>query len=62
MGCAIIEFDLLPQRLVPADQRGRRKPQEPERIRHAPCLPGLDDRLPDGDVEASFEDAGVDDA
>jgi hypothetical protein len=53
---------LLAQRLVPADQRRRRKAHEAERVRNAPRPVQLDHRLVDGDVEPALAYARVDDA
>ena len=56
---AVLQVDFLPQGLVTPDQCGRWKAQEAKRVRNRPLLARLDNRLSDGNIQASFQDAGI---
>ena len=57
----VVEVDLATEVLVAADQRGWRETQEADRVRHIAGVALLDQCGIEGNVRATFANAGIDD-
>src|SRR4029078_885401 len=62
VGAAIVDANLPRERLMPADQRRRRKAQEADGVRNRVGLARVDHRLVERDLPPPVADAGVDHA
>jgi hypothetical protein len=58
---AVIEVNLLCQGLVAAHQGRGWKAQKAQCVRYVARPVGFDYGLPDGNIQAAFDDAGIDD-